>query len=226
MTTVNPSFRAKKVSLKKARGRKNSSQRWLQRHFNDPYVQQAQQKGYRSRAAFKLLEIDAKYKLFKPGQVVVDLGAAPGGWSQIVVQAIKANAQAPTLFAIDLLPVEPLAGMTYVQGDFLDREIQNQMKSLTHHAVDIVLSDMAAQTTGHASTDHIRTRALAEAGFSFAREVLKEGGAFITKVFAGGTHQELLVQLKQSFKSVKHFKPPASRKESSEVYVICQGFHR
>jgi 23S rRNA (uridine2552-2'-O)-methyltransferase len=220
------SIRVKKVQLKNARGRKTSSQRWLRRHFNDPYVQQAQRQGYRSRAAFKILEIDTKFKLFKPGHVVVDLGAAPGGWSQIAAKAITANTQSNSLFAIDLLPVEPIPGMNYIQGDFLDLANQKKLVSLTGNQVDVVLSDMAAQTTGHASTDHTRTRALAEAAFSFAQNVLKEGGTFVTKVFAGGTHQELLIQLKQDFKSVKHYKPPASRKESPEVYVVCQGFQR
>jgi 23S rRNA (uridine2552-2'-O)-methyltransferase len=225
-TGVNSSFRAKTVTLKKARGRKTSSQRWLMRHLNDPYVQQAQIQGYRSRAAFKILEIDAKYKLFKPGQIVTDLGAAPGGWSQVVAKVIKADVNPDHLFAIDLLPVEPLPGMAFIQGDFLDRATQQHMLSLTGNKVDVVISDMAAQTTGHASTDHIRTKALAESAFSFAQQVLKEGGSFITKVFAGGTHQELLVQLKKAFATVKHFKPPASRKESPEVYVVCQGFRR
>lgn len=222
----NMSLRTKKVSLKTGRGRKTSSQRWLRRHFNDPYVQQAHAQGYRSRAAFKILEIHQKYKLFKPGQVIMDLGAAPGGWSQVVAPLIKANPQKGQIFAIDLIAVDPIEGVTFLQGDFLDLNIQKQFETITGTKVDIVMSDMAAQTTGHASTDHTRTRMLAEAAFSFAQNALKEGGTFVTKVFAGGTHQDLLLQLKRSFASVKHFKPHSSRKESPEVYVICQGFQK
>jgi 23S rRNA (uridine2552-2'-O)-methyltransferase len=227
MTNTFPtSGRSVSVRLKTARGRKNSSQRWLMRQLNDPYVQQAKAKGYRSRAAFKIIEIDEKHKIFKAGNTVVDLGAAPGGWSQIALERISTSKLKGRIFAIDLLEMDGIAGVEFFKGDFLDREIQTQFRALIPDGVDVVMSDMAASTTGHSNTDHIRTIALAEAAFSFARDFLKEGGTFIAKVFQGGTDAVLLVQLKASFKTVKHFKPPASRKESPEMYVVAQGFRK
>lgn len=223
---VTTTFRTKSIRLKKARGMTNSSQRWMSRHLNDPYVQEAQKKGYRSRAAFKIMEIDDKYKLLKSGQVIVELGAAPGGWSQVVARKIKAGQGNARLIGIDLLPVEPIEGAVFLVGDFLEKECQEEVLNLAGGSVDLVLSDMAAGTTGHKSTDHIRTMNLAEAAFLFAKETLKPGGAFVAKVFQGGTDKELLDQLKIYFAQIKHFKPPASRQESPEMYVVCMGFRR
>jgi 23S rRNA (uridine2552-2'-O)-methyltransferase len=218
------SGRGLSIRLKTARGRKLSSQKWLIRQLNDPYVQQARMKGYRSRAAFKLLEIHQKYTLFKPGQTVVDLGAAPGGWSQVAAKHIHSSQAAGSLLAIDLVAMEPLTGVTFVRGDFLDPEVQAALRNQIPEGVDVVMSDMAASTTGHATTDHLRTIALAEAAYTFARSCLKPGGSFIAKVFQGGTDATLLAELKKSFKTVKHVKPQASRKESPEMYVVAQGF--
>ncbi len=212
------------VRLKTARGRKSSSQRWLTRQLNDPYVQQARTQGYRSRAAFKLDEIDQKYRIFKPGQTIVDLGAAPGGWSQIALEKLTTLKTRGRIFAIDLINMDPLAGVDFFTGDFLDKEIQENFRTHVPQGVDIVMSDLAASTTGNSRTDHLRTIFLAEAAFFFARDFLKEGGTFVAKVFQGGTDASLLGELKKSFKTVKHFKPPASRKESPEMYVIAQGF--
>lgn len=217
-------FRKKSIPLKTAKGRKNSSQKWLQRQLNDPYVQKAHQQGYRSRAAFKLLEIQQKFRLIHPNSFIVDLGAAPGGWSQIAAQIIQIAKGSGKIFALDLLEMDAIAGVAFVQGDFLLKENKEKLKSLLSQNIDLVLSDMAAPTTGHSMTDHLRTRVLSEEAFFFAKEILKPGGAFVTKVFAGGTHKELLDLLKRYFQTVKHFKPPASRKESPEIYVVCLGF--
>jgi 23S rRNA (uridine2552-2'-O)-methyltransferase len=217
-------FRGQAVHLKTALGRKISSQRWLQRHLNDPYVQEAQARGYRSRAAFKFLEINEKYTLIHPHDIIVDLGAAPGGWSQIAAQLIFEKKGKGHVFALDLLEMDALPGVSFLQGDFLDPLIKEQLRELLPGPVNLVLSDLAASTTGHSSTDHLRTMVLAETAFTFAKEILKPGGAFVTKVFAGGTHKELLDLLKHHFETVKHFKPPASRKESPEMYVVCLGF--
>ncbi len=217
-------FRKKTVQLKTARGRKNSSQRWLQRQLNDPYVQEAQSLGYRSRAAFKLIEIDERFQLIRPNSIIVDLGAAPGGWSQIAARMIKQKKGKGEIFAIDLLEMDGIDGVTFIQGDFLDTDKQAELRSLLPGPIDLVMSDMAAYTTGHSGTDHIRTKVLGEAAFEFARTQLKPGGNFVAKVFAGGTHLELLMLLKRHFETVKHFKPPASRKESPETYVVCLNF--
>jgi 23S rRNA (uridine2552-2'-O)-methyltransferase len=213
------------VRVKTAKNRTASSARWLSRQLNDPYVQQAQKEGYRSRAAFKILEMDQRFRLLKPGQKVVELGAAPGGWSQVVLEKIKAGTpRGGVLIAIDLLPFKPLEHLVFIQGDFLDPQVQQQVLDTSGVGVDLVLSDMAASTTGHRSTDHLRTMNLADAAFAFAKATLKEGGAFVTKVFQGGAHKELLDQLHAHFKIVKHVKPPASRQESPEMYVVCLGF--
>ena len=217
-------FRKKSIRLKTARGRKNSSQRWLQRQLNDPYVQEAQSLGYRSRAAFKLIEINERFDLIKPNSIIVDLGAAPGGWSQIAAQMIAEKKGRGAVFALDLLEMDALTGVTFVQGDFLEPEIKQKLRDLLPGPVDFVMSDMAAYTTGHAGTDHLRTTLLGEMAFSFALETLKPGGNFVAKVFAGGTHKALLDLLKKHFKTIKHFKPPASRKESPETYVVCLNF--
>lgn len=216
-------YRHKSVKLKTAKGRKNSSQRWLTRHINDPYVQQANLMGYRSRASFKLIQIQEKFKLFKRGQTIIDLGAAPGGWTQVMIQWIQKNSDHTCVFGLDLLPIHPLAGACFLEGDFLDPTHQEKLRHY-FHTVDGVVSDMAAVTTGHGSTDHLRTIVLAQEAFAFAKTLLKPKGFFITKVFQGGADQELLQDLKRHFKTVKHFKPPASRKESPEMYVVAWDF--
>jgi 23S rRNA (uridine2552-2'-O)-methyltransferase len=213
------------VSLKKARGRTASSQRWLQRQLNDPYVMAAKREGYRSRAAYKLKEIDEKYKLLKPGQTVVDLGAAPGGWSQVAAERVKSIEGKGQVVAIDYLGMEPLAGVEVVEMDFTDDTAEKTLTSmLRNHHAHIVLSDMAAPTSGHKSTDHLRIIALAESAAMFATDVLEPGGAFLAKVFQGGTERQLLDILKKSFALVRHIKPPASRADSAELYVLATGF--
>lgn len=214
-----------KVRLKTAKQRKPSSQRWLERQLNDPYVAAAKAKGFRSRAAFKLIEIDDKYHLLKPGKRVIDLGAAPGGWSQIAADRVKSIEGKGQVVAIDLLPVEPVAGATILLLDFMDESAPDQLKHLLRDGrADIVLSDMAAEGTGHNRTDHLRIIGLAEAAADFACDVLTPGGAFLCKVFQGGTEKELLELLKKSFTTVRHVKPPASRSGSAELYVLATGF--
>jgi len=214
-----------KVRVKKTPQRSVSSQRWLERQLNDPYVAAAQREGYRSRAAYKLMEIDDKERLLKSGKRVVDLGAAPGGWSQIATDRVKAADGKGQVVAIDLLDVEPIAGVEFVKLDFMDETAPGRLKGMLRDGgADIVLSDMAAQGTGHARTDHLRIMGLAEAAAEFACEVLTPGGAFVCKVFQGGTERDLLDLLKKSFTKVKHVKPPASRAESAELYVVALGF--
>ncbi|MEO0728932.1 MAG: RlmE family RNA methyltransferase [Pseudomonadota bacterium] len=211
--------------VKTARGRKVSSQRWLERQLNDPYVAAARSGGWRSRAAFKLIEIDDKLRLLKPGHVVVDLGAAPGGWTQVAVDRVKAQDGRGQVIALDILEMEPVAGAEVIQLDFMDDAAPDRLKAfLRGGAADVVLSDMAAPTTGHTKTDHLRIMGLAEAAADFAADVLRPGGAFLCKVFQGGTERELLNLLKRDFATVKHIKPPASRADSSELYVIASGF--
>ena len=206
--------------VKTGRGRTASSVRWLERQLNDPYVKQARAEGYRSRAAFKLTELDDRFALLKGTRRVVDLGIAPGGWSQIVRQ----RAPQAKVVGIDLLETEPLEGVTILQMDFMADEAPGALAEALGGAPDLVLSDMAANTVGHKQTDHLRTMALVEAAAHFAVETLEQGGAFVAKVLAGGTDAALLALLKQHFRTVKHAKPPASRKGSSEWYVIAQGF--
>ena len=206
--------------LKSNKKRKPSSQSWLLRQLNDPYVKRAKADGYRSRAAYKLEELDDKYHLVKGARRVVDLGIAPGGWSQVVR---KRSPQAQVV-GIDLLEVEPLDGVTIFQMDFMSDAAPAALREALGGEPDLVLSDMAANTVGHKQTDHLRTMALVEAGAWFAVENLAPGGAYVAKVLAGGTDNDLLALLKQHFRSVKHAKPPASRKDSSEWYVIAQGF--
>lgn len=214
-----------KVRLKTARQRTLSSQRWLERQLNDPYVARARRDGYRSRAAFKLIEIDDRHHILKPGQSVVDLGAAPGGWSQVAAERVKSVEGRGEVVAIDISEMETIAGVSIVHLDFMDDTAPDRLKALLKTgAADVVLSDMAAPTTGHTRTDHLRIMALAEAAAAFAVEVLRPGGAFLCKVFQGGTERELLDTLKQSFSTVKHVKPPASRQDSSELYVLATGF--
>jgi 23S rRNA (uridine2552-2'-O)-methyltransferase len=206
--------------VKTGRGRTASSVRWLERQLNDPYVKQAKAEGYRSRAAYKLLELDERFALLKGVKRVVDLGIAPGGWSQVVRKRVPGAAIA----GIDLLETEPLEGVTILQMDFMADAAPAALEAALDGAPDLVLSDMAANTVGHKQTDHLRTMGLVEAAAHFAIEVLAEGGAFVSKVLAGGTDAELLALLKKHFRTVKHAKPPASRKGSSEWYVVAQGF--
>ena len=207
--------------LKTARGRKASSTRWLERQLNDPYVKRAKADGYRSRAAYKLLELDEKFGLLRGVTAVIDLGIAPGGWSQVVRRKIPKAAVA----GIDLLPTDPIEGVAILKMDFMDDAAPAALRAALGNVMpDLVLSDMAANTVGHAQTDHLRTMGLVEAGLEFAVEVLKPGGTFVAKVLAGGADHGLVAELKRHFKTVKHAKPPASRKDSSEWYVIAQGF--
>ena len=206
--------------VKTARGRTASSNRWLSRQLNDPYVRLAKAEGYRSRAAYKLVELDEKYGLLKSAKRVIDLGVAPGGWAQVVR---KKRPQA-ALVGIDLLPTAPLEGATFLEMDFMVDAAPAALAEALGGPADLVLSDMAANTVGHKATDHLRTMGLVEAAAWFAVENLEPGGAFVAKVFAGGTDAEILALLKKHFRTVKHAKPPASRKDSSEWYVIAQGF--
>ena len=206
--------------VRTAKKRTESSTRWLQRQLYDPYVKKAKADGYRSRAAYKLIELDEKFSLVRGAKRVVDLGIAPGGWSQVV----RAKAPKAEIVGIDLLPTEPIEGVTVFEMDFMDDAAPERLESALGGPPDLVLSDMAANTVGHKQTDHLRTMGLVEAGAWFAVETLEKGGSFVAKVLAGGTDAELLKLLKLHFKSVKHAKPPASRKGSSEWYVVAQGF--
>jgi len=210
--------------VKTARHRKDSSTRWLERHINDPYVHRSKLEGYRSRAAYKLIEINDRYKLLKPGQRVVDLGAAPGGWCQVAAAATGSTDEMPTVVGIDYLEMDPLPGVVFLQKDFLDDDAPGALLAALRGKPDFVLSDMAAPTTGHRKTDHLRTMHLFEVAAEFARQNLVEGGAFLSKVFRGGTEGTLLAELKRDFAMVAHVKPPASRKESPELYVLAKGF--
>lgn len=205
----------------KDKGKSVSSRRWLQRQLNDPYVAKARREGYRSRAAFKLAEIDDKHRLLKPGARVVDLGAAPGGWSQV---AQKRTGQQGRVVAIDVLDIDPIPGVEFAQIDFLDPDAPDRLKAMLGGPADVVLSDMAANATGHRQTDHLKIMALVEAAAEFAGEVLKPGGAFLAKVIQGGTEGALLAALKRDFATVKHVKPAASRADSAELYVLATGF--
>ncbi len=207
------------VYVKTAKKRSVASAAWLARQLNDPYVAAAQAQGLRSRAAFKLIELDDRYKLLKPGCRVVDLGCAPGGWAQVAVQRGAAR-----VVGLDLLFVDPVPGTTLLQGDFNDDTMPATLMAELGGQADIVLSDMAPNTTGHAATDHLRIIALAELALDFATKVLAPGGSFVAKVFQGGTEAQMLAPMKRLFASVRHAKPPASRKESSELYVVCTGF--
>jgi 23S rRNA (uridine2552-2'-O)-methyltransferase len=206
--------------VRTARGRTAQSTRWLERQLNDPYVRRAKAEGYRSRAAYKLIELDEKFRLLKGSKAIVDLGVAPGGWAQVA----RKLCPAARIVGIDLLPVDPLPDVTLLQMDFMDDAAPQKLIDELGSAPDLVLSDMAANTVGHTQTDHLRTMGLVEAAAWFAIETLSEGGGFVAKVFAGGTDDALLKVLKQHFRTVKHAKPPASRKGSSEWYVIAQGF--
>jgi 23S rRNA (uridine2552-2'-O)-methyltransferase len=216
--------REMKVRVKAGKGRTLSQRRWLERQLNDPYVTRARREGYRSRAAFKLIEIDDKARFLKPGRRVVDLGAAPGGWSQVAAKRVRAEEGEGRVVGIDVLEMPAVPGVDFVQLDFLDAAAPDRLKAMLGGPADIVLSDMAANTTGHARTDHLRTMALVEAAAEFAREVLAPGGVFLAKVLQGGTEAQLLAQLKRDFATVKHVKPAASRADSSELYLLATGF--
>src|SRR3984957_12714443 len=207
--------------LKPDKRRTPSSRAWLERQINDPYVARAKREGFRSRAAYKLAEIDDKYRLLKPGARVVDLGAAPGGWSEVAARRVAPNGR---VVAIDILDMKPVAGVEFLQLDFLDETAPGRLKAMLGGKADVVLSDMAANATGHRQTDHLRIMALAEAAAHFAREVLSEGGSFVCKVLQGGTEAALLAELRRDFASVKHVKPPASRTDSAELYLLARGF--
>lgn len=214
-----------RVRVKTAAKRSTSSARWLERQLNDPYVAASKREGLRSRAAYKLTEIDDKYRILKPGQRVVDLGAAPGGWSQVAADRVKSVDGRGQIVAIDYLGMEPLPGVEIVQLDFTEAQAEAKLKSLLRGgAADVVLSDMAAPTVGHSKTDHLRIMGLAEAAAAFACDVLTPGGTFLCKVFQGGTEKDLLALLKSSFAVVRHVKPPASRSDSAELYVLATGF--
>ncbi len=213
------SSRGLTVHVRKANKRSVQSRAWLERQLNDPYVAAAQAQGYRSRAAFQLIEMDDRYSLIKPGCLVVDLGAAPGGWAQVAVKRGAAK-----VLGLDLLPINPVQGATFLEGDFNDEDMPARLTALMGAKVDVVLSDMAPNTTGHAATDHLRIIALAEMALEFASHILAPGGAFVAKVFQGGTESLMLTPMKRMFAQVKHVKPPASRKDSSELYVLGMGF--
>jgi 23S rRNA (uridine2552-2'-O)-methyltransferase len=207
--------------LKPDKRRTPSSRAWLERQINDPYVARAKRDGFRSRAAYKLSEIDDKFRLLKPGARVVDLGAAPGGWSEVAARRIG---QTGRVVALDILDMKPVTGVEFLHLDFLDNSAPAQLKAMLDGKADVVLSDMAANATGHRQTDHLRIMALAEAAAEFAREVLTKGGAFLCKVLQGGTEATLLAELKLGFTTVKHVKPPASRSDSAELYLVARGF--
>ena len=214
-----------KVRVKTAKGRKIGSTLWLQRQLNDPYVARARAEGYRSRAAFKIMELDERYHLFKKGQRIVDLGIAPGGWSQVAAPIVGSTQDNPLIVGIDYLDVEPLDGVIILKKDFNDEDApQALMDALGGHKADVVLSDMAAPTTGHRATDHLRIMQLVELAADFAVRVLAPGGTFVTKVFQGGTEHELLHMLKTHFTTTMHAKPKASRAESAETYLLARGF--
>src|SRR5436190_14816639 len=218
---VGRSKRPLKVRIKSGKGRSLSSKLWLERQLNDPYVIRAKREGFRSRAAFKLIEIDDKHHLLKPGAKVADLGAAPGGWSQVAAKRVGGRGR---VVGIDILAMDEIPGVEFLQLDFLDPAAPDKLKAMLGGPADVVLSDMAANATGHRATDHLKIMALVEAAAEFAREVLKDGGAFLAKVIQGGTESALLAALKRDFAMVKHVKPAASRADSAELYVLGTGF--
>lgn len=213
------------VRVRTAKGRKLSSTRWLQRQLNDPYVARARREGYRSRSAYKLTEIDDRFHFLVPGQRLVDLGAAPGGWSQVAAARVKSNAGAPRVVAVDYSPMEPIPGVIFLQRDFLDEEtVEAIQAAMDDERADVILSDLAAPTIGHRKTDHLRTAGLYEAAAAYAAGVLKPGGHLLAKVFRGGAEATLLAELKRGFDRVAHVKPRASRPESVELYILARGF--
>jgi len=215
--------RQRKVRVRGGKNRSVSSRQWLERQLNDPYVARAKKEGLRSRAAYKLIEIDDKARFLKKGARVIDLGAAPGGWSQIAARRVGSPGQGRVI-AIDVLSMEPVPGVDFVRLDFLDAAGPGRLKEMIGGPADVILSDMAANATGHARTDHLKIMALVEAAAEFARDLLAPGGAFLAKVLQGGTEAVLLASLKRDYKSVKHVKPPASRSDSAELYLLATGF--
>ncbi|MBL6615786.1 MAG: RlmE family RNA methyltransferase [Reyranella sp.] len=224
--TSKPTGRQATVRVKTARGRTVSSQRWLQRQLNDPYVVEAKKRGYRSRAAFKLLQLDDQFRFLKPGGRIVDLGAAPGGWTQVAVERVRPQQTGGVVVGIDLTPIEPIPGATVLAKDFYDDDAPAVLEELLGGPADVVMSDMAAAATGETQVDHMRIMGLAETAHDFARHVLKPGGTFVAKVLRGGTERTLLDRLKQDFAKVRHVKPEASRADSAEMYVVGTGFRR
>ncbi len=220
-----PASRSLKVRVHSAHGRSNSSRTWLERQLNDPYVAEAQRLGFKSRAAFKLVEIDDTFGLLKPGQLVVDLGAAPGGWTQIAAERVSAVDGNGEVVAIDLHTMDPVPGAQILKLDFLDQDVPDRIiEAFSGRHPDVVLSDMAAHATGHRQTDHLKIMALCEAAIEFARQVLAPGGSFLCKVLRGGTEASLLSKMKRDFATVRHVKPKASREDSAELYVLATGF--
>lgn len=216
--------RALKTRVKKKRGLKSSSRRWLERHLNDPYVHRANAEGMRSRAAYKLAEIDDRHRILAPGMRVIDLGAAPGGWCQVAAARVRSDPENPSVVGIDYLEMDPVPGAAILKMDFLEDAAPARLLALLSGPPDVVLSDMAAPTTGHRRTDHLRTMHLCEVAADFAVGVLRPGGHFLAKTFQGGAETELLSMLKRNFQSVHHVKPPASRGESVELYLLAKGF--
>ncbi|MCK5284068.1 MAG: RlmE family RNA methyltransferase [Alphaproteobacteria bacterium] len=210
-----------KSKVKTAKGRKSSSTKWLKRQINDIYVEEAKKKGYRSRSAFKLIELDEKLKILGKDKKIIDLGSAPGGWCQVASQKGCSK-----IIAIDLLKQDEIPGVDFIQMDFMDDTAPDILKKMLEGYADVVLSDMAPNTTGHKQTDHLRIMAVVEAAYLFSIEVLKPDGTFIAKVFQGGAQNKLLAEMKKDFKTIKHIKPPASRKESSETYMVASGFRK
>jgi 23S rRNA (uridine2552-2'-O)-methyltransferase len=221
---TNPRGLQKKVRVKTRAKRSISSARWLERQLNDPYVAAAKSEGYHSRAAYKLLEINAELDIFKPGMKVVDLGAAPGGWTQVVCDIVKPGENGGKVVAIDYLEMKPVSEAEFFQMDFTDDEAPEVLKNAIGGKAHVVMSDMAPPTMGHKQTDHIRIMALAELAYDFAKDILLPEGVFLAKVFQGGAERDFLNQLKKDFQKVKHIKPPASRSDSSEMYVVALGF--
>jgi 23S rRNA (uridine2552-2'-O)-methyltransferase len=220
-----PGRRNLKVHVRTAKRRKASSTRWLERQLNDPYVARAQSEGYRARSAYKLIELDDRFRLLAPGRRVVDLGAAPGGWSQVAATRVRSTNERPLVVAIDYLDMNPVPGVVFLNKDFLDADAPTALRAaIGGGGVDVVLSDMAAPTTGHRQTDHLRTIQLCEAAAEFAASVLRPGGNFVAKVFRGGAEAELLARLKREFTTLHHVKPPSSRPESVELYLVAKGF--
>jgi 23S rRNA (uridine2552-2'-O)-methyltransferase len=217
--------RTKTIRVKTTKKRTVSSARWLERQLNDPLVRKAKEEGYRARSVYKIIEMDDKYKFFKGGAIVVDLGSTPGSWTQIAVERVRPEKTGGRVIAMDILPMDPVPDADFFQGDFTEEATADKIMSmLDGKKATVVLSDMAANTTGQRSIDHIRTVFLVELAWDFAKQVLAPNGAFLAKVFQGGTEKKLLADLKKSFVSVKHVKPTASRKESPELYVVCTGF--
>lgn len=212
--------------MKSDGSRTPAQKRWLERQLNDPYVARAKREGWRSRAAYKLIELDDKYRLLRPGARVVDLGAAPGGWSQVAAKRVGVAEGRGRVVAIDLLDMPPISGVDFLRLDFLDPEAPERLRAMLGGEADLVLSDMAANATGHRQTDHLRIMALAEAAAAFACEVLKPGGGFLCKVLRGGTEGTLLAALKRDFAQVRHVKPAASRSDSAELYLLATGFRQ